>query len=57
MTVILGYDPSTGYCLMDLTGNYVCAIWFGSEEDALDYCEKHDLYVQTFWHTEKGEEI
>jgi hypothetical protein len=48
MTVILGYDPSTGYCLMDLTGNYVCAIWFGSEDEAIDYCDEHGLTLHTF---------
>lgn len=54
MTVILGYDPSTGYCLMDLTGAPVCAIWFETEDDAVEYCDEHDLTLHTFY-TEEGQ--
>ena len=43
MTVMLGYDPDAGFCLLDMTGAPVAAIWFGTEEEAIDYCDAHDL--------------
>lgn len=43
MTVILYHDYDAGYCLMNEQGYMICSIWFDSEENALDYCNKHNL--------------
>ena len=45
MTVILGYEPDTGYCLMDGQGYMACAIWFDSEEAAVEYADKQGWTV------------
>ena len=48
MTVVLGYDPSVGFCLFDVAGNYVSAIWFGTEEEAIDYCDEQGWTLFNF---------
>lgn len=40
MTVVLGYEPDAGFCLMDMAGNYIVAMWFGSEDEAIDFCDE-----------------
>ena len=43
MTVFLCHEYDAGYCLLDNNGYMVCAIWFDTEQAALDYCEKHNM--------------
>lgn len=44
MTVMLGYDPEAGFFLLDMTGTPVASIiWFCTEDEAIDYCDAHDL--------------
>lgn len=40
MTVVLGHVFDTGYCLMDEHGYLVCAIWFDTEDAAVEYADK-----------------
>lgn len=43
MTAIICFVPDTGYCLVDANGYLICAIWFDTEQAAVDYCNEHGM--------------